>query len=144
MTPDIGLDTMLVAPPRSNGPRTADMSAFVVGVTPAEPTDRSQVVHGDLTGNVLFAPGLPPALIDLSLYWRSPSYAEGVVIADALCWQGADASVLGLLGVPVEAVARPLYFRMATTNAFAASGSVAVDLKGEARRYERAALAIGI
>src|SRR5687768_16590033 len=30
----------------------------------------SQLVHGDLTGNVLFAAGLPPAVIDFSPFWR--------------------------------------------------------------------------
>jgi len=32
----------------------------------------SQLVHGDLCGNVLFEPGLPPAVIDFSPYWRPP------------------------------------------------------------------------
>ncbi len=31
-------------------------------------TTPSQLVHGDLTGNVLFAAGLPPAIIDVSPY----------------------------------------------------------------------------
>jgi hypothetical protein len=35
----------------------------------------SQLVHGDLTGNVLFSEGLAPGIIDLSLYWRPPGYA---------------------------------------------------------------------
>ncbi|MEV6495553.1 phosphotransferase, partial [Actinoplanes sp. NPDC051633] len=30
----------------------------------------SQVVHGDLAGNVLFADGRPPAIIDWPEYWR--------------------------------------------------------------------------
>lgn len=53
-----------------------------------------QLVHGDLTGNVLFAEGLPPAIIDLSPYWRPPAYASAVVVADALVWEGADESLL--------------------------------------------------
>jgi uncharacterized protein (TIGR02569 family) len=54
----------------------------------------SQLIHGDLTGNVLFADYLPPAVIDLSLYWRPPAFAAAVVLADALVWQGADESLL--------------------------------------------------
>ncbi|MET9311947.1 TIGR02569 family protein [Kribbella sp. NPDC003505] len=50
---------------------------------------RSQVVHGDLPGNVMFADGLPPAIIDWSVYWRPPSWAAAVAVADALCWYGA-------------------------------------------------------
>jgi uncharacterized protein (TIGR02569 family) len=61
-----------------------------------EPVDApSQLVHGDLTGNVLFAPGLPPAVIDLSPYWRPTGFASAVVVGDALAWEGADESLLG-------------------------------------------------
>jgi len=35
-----------------------------------------QVVHGDLCGNVLFAPGLPPAVLDFSPFFRPAEYAE--------------------------------------------------------------------
>jgi uncharacterized protein (TIGR02569 family) len=55
---------------------------------------RDQLIHGDLTGNVLFADGLPPAVIDLSLYWRPAAFATAVVVADALVWEGADESLL--------------------------------------------------
>ncbi|MEU6713615.1 TIGR02569 family protein [Nonomuraea sp. NPDC046802] len=48
-----------------------------------------QTVHGDLPGNVLFADGLPPAVIDWPVYWRPPSWAAAVAVADALCWYGA-------------------------------------------------------
>lgn len=58
---------------------------------------RSQLVHGDLTGNVLLHPALPPAVIDLSLYWRPVAYGSAVVIADALAFEGGT---LALLGVP--------------------------------------------
>jgi uncharacterized protein (TIGR02569 family) len=54
----------------------------------------SQLVHGDLTGNVLFAPGLAPAVIDFSPYWRPTAFASAVVVGDALAWEGADASLL--------------------------------------------------
>ncbi|MFF0343313.1 TIGR02569 family protein [Kribbella sp. NPDC004875] len=49
----------------------------------------AQVVHGDLPGNVMFADGLPPAIIDWPVYWRPPSWAAAVAVADALCWYGA-------------------------------------------------------
>lgn len=54
----------------------------------------SQLVHGDLTGNVLFAPGLPPAVLDFSPYWRPPAFASAVVVGDALAWEGADETLL--------------------------------------------------
>ena len=56
----------------------------------------SQLVHGDFTGNVLFAEGQPPAVIDLSPYWRPAGFAVAVVMEDALSWTDADESVLKL------------------------------------------------
>ncbi len=58
----------------------------------------NQVVHGDLTGNVLFADPLPPAIIDLAIYWRPAAYASAIVVADALVWEGADPRVFDTLG----------------------------------------------
>jgi uncharacterized protein (TIGR02569 family) len=108
-----------------------------------EPLGSSQIVHADLTGNVLFSPSLPPAVIDISPYWRPPEYAEGVVVADALCWHDAQAALVEQAGVSVAAVARALLFRMATTN-LAVSFGTGVDVNDEARRYELAAAAIGV
>ena len=54
----------------------------------------SQLVHGDLTGNVLFHPTLPPAVIDFAPYWRPVAFASAVVVGDALLWEGADETLL--------------------------------------------------
>jgi uncharacterized protein (TIGR02569 family) len=109
-----------------------------------EPLGPPQIVHADLTGNVLLSPMLPPAVIDISPYWRPPEYADGVVVADALCWHGAQASLLDQAGVPTAAVARALLFRMTTTNEAVLRGRGDVDLADEARRYQLAAAAIGV
>jgi uncharacterized protein (TIGR02569 family) len=61
-----------------------------------------QLVHGDLTGNVLFADGLSPAVIDLSLYWRPPAFASAVVVVDALVWHGADEGLVDALAEDVD------------------------------------------
>lgn len=61
---------------------------LVAAWRPVELVD--QVVHGDLPGNVMFADGLPPAIIDWPVYWRPPSWASAVAVADALCWYGAE------------------------------------------------------
>ena len=58
-------------------------------------TAADQLVHGDLTGNVLFARRSAPAVIDFSPFWRPPGYASAIVVADALVWEGADATLLG-------------------------------------------------
>lgn len=54
----------------------------------------AQVVHGDLTGNVLFADGITPAVIDFAPYWRPTAFASAVVVGDALAWEGADENLL--------------------------------------------------
>jgi uncharacterized protein (TIGR02569 family) len=53
-----------------------------------------QLIHGDLSGNVLFHPRLAPAIIDLSPYWRPPQFATAVIAVDAMVWEGADQDVL--------------------------------------------------
>jgi hypothetical protein len=109
-----------------------------------EPLSRPQLVHGDLTTNVLSAPGLPPAIIDISPYWRPPAYAEGIVVADAICWHDAPPSLWETVDVSVAAVARALLFRMATTNQRVLSGDDGANLRHEAHRYDLAAAAIGV
>ncbi|KRD47053.1 hypothetical protein ASE27_01155 [Oerskovia sp. Root918] len=79
--------------------------------------ERSTIVHGDLTGNVLFADDLPPAVIDLTLYWRPVRYSVAIVAVDAVCFEGAPLSLLGTID-PREGFAqhlvRALVFRFAT------------------------------
>jgi uncharacterized protein (TIGR02569 family) len=58
----------------------------------------SQLIHGDLGGNVLFHDELPPAIIDFSAYWRPVAFAAAIVVADALVWEGADARLLDAVG----------------------------------------------
>ncbi|MBM7774761.1 uncharacterized protein (TIGR02569 family) [Actinokineospora baliensis] len=53
-----------------------------------------QLIHGDLPGNVLFAPGQPPAIIDWPPYWRPAPWAAAIAVADALCWYDADPVLL--------------------------------------------------
>ncbi len=59
---------------------------------------RPQVIHGDFTANVLFADGLPPAVIDFSPYWRPWPFAAGIIAADALAWAGMPVADLGVFG----------------------------------------------
>jgi uncharacterized protein (TIGR02569 family) len=80
----------------------------------------AQIVHGDLLGNVLFANGLPPAVIDWSPYWRPPAWAYAVVVVDALCWHGARPDVLERFAhLPDwgQMLIRALIFRIATWDA---------------------------
>jgi hypothetical protein len=62
----------------------------------------AQLIHGDLGGNVLFADGEPPAVIDFSPYWRPAGLALAVAAVDALMWSGADPAILGPLASQAE------------------------------------------
>jgi len=76
-----------------------------------------QLVHGDLTGNVVFAEGLPPGIIDFSPYWRPAAYAIGVVVADAVVWEGADLTLVDHVADRAEmgqCLVRALIFRHVT------------------------------
>src|SRR5262249_21720456 len=80
-------------------------------------TAPSQLIHGDLTGNVLFDNRQPPAIIDFSPYWRPTAYASAIVIADALIWEGADRQVLDAItdiGDFGQYLVRALIFRAVT------------------------------
>ncbi|MEL4317462.1 phosphotransferase [Leifsonia sp. YIM 134122] len=62
------------------------------------PVDRpGTLIHGDLTGNVLFEEGLSPAVIDLSLYFRPSEFAVAIIVVDAVCFEGAPTSTRHLL-----------------------------------------------
>jgi uncharacterized protein (TIGR02569 family) len=86
------------------------------------------LIHGDLTGNVLYADGLPPAVIDFSPYWRPLPFADAIVVADALVWEGADESLLGAVGDIADFgqyLARALIYREVTEHE--ARGTVRED-----------------
>ncbi|UZX03479.1 hypothetical protein F8G81_13280 [Arthrobacter sp. CDRTa11] len=77
----------------------------------------SQVIHGDLLGNVLFAQGRPPALIDWAPYWRPAGLGAAIAVADAACWHGYPLDDLaGHHGIPEwrQLLLRALVFRMTT------------------------------
>jgi uncharacterized protein (TIGR02569 family) len=77
----------------------------------------SQVIHGDLLGNVMFAPGRPPALIDWAPYWRPPGTGIAIAVVDAVCWHGHPLDRIGDdHGVSEwgQLLVRALAFRVAT------------------------------
>jgi uncharacterized protein (TIGR02569 family) len=100
---------------------TAALDLLAPLVRTRRPVDlRSQVVHGDLPGNVLFAAGLPPAIIDWPAYWRPASWALAVAVADALCWYGASPDLAARWShLPAwgQMLVRALIYRIATHEA---------------------------
>ena len=47
---------------------------------------KDQLIHGDLTGNILFHDTLLPAVIDMTPYWRPAEFATAIIIVDSLVW----------------------------------------------------------
>jgi uncharacterized protein (TIGR02569 family) len=95
----------------------------------------SQLVHGDLSGNVLFADGAAPLVLDLSLYWRPPGFAAAVVVVDALVDDGAPADLIESSRIGPETrqhLLRALIFRLVAEHLLGA------DPVAVARRYDRA------
>lgn len=75
-----------------------------------------QLVHGDLAGNVLFSPTLPPAVIDVSPYWRPAGFADAIVVADSVAWWGAGPDLVErlLARQGEQLLLRAVLFRVAT------------------------------
>lgn len=79
----------------------------------------SQLIHADFGTNVLFQedperPVGPPAIIDLTLYWRPARYAEAIVVADALAWNGKGHELIRFYGtdeIGRQLLVRALYWR---------------------------------
>jgi uncharacterized protein (TIGR02569 family) len=79
----------------------------------------AQLVHDDLAGNVLFADGLPPAIIDFSPYWRPVGYAEAMIAVDGMLWFGGGPDLEPLVARDPEFVQfliRALTFRLVAHN----------------------------
>lgn len=80
----------------------------------------SQLIHGDLTGNVLFDennPTAPPGIIDITPYWRPALFAEAIAVADGLAWHGQSEDLVEMYGtdeVHLQLLVRALYWRCLT------------------------------
>ena len=85
-----------------------EVAAVRARLAPVDGAD--QLVHADLLGNVLFADGLPPAVIDVSPSWRPPAFAGAVVCVDAVSWWDGEPSVLRL--ADEQLVLRAALFRL--------------------------------
>ena len=114
---------------------------------------QSQVVHADLSGNILFAPpgqesSVPPAILDFSPSWRPVEYAEAIVVADGLTWQeeGQEmARIPGLDWYRLQMLVRALIFRVVTyaiqfDEAFVESNMGRMDVERGVRIVERLCL----
>ena len=60
----------------------APFDALLGRLRVSPPALERQRVHADLTGNVVLSGDLPPGIIDPTLYWRPPAFAEAIVLVD--------------------------------------------------------------
>jgi uncharacterized protein (TIGR02569 family) len=77
------------------GHRPADTDLLFKVMERLQPIDaQSQLIHGDLAGNVLFVNGQPPCIIDFSPYWRPANAAIAIVVIDAMTFHHPGPSLI--------------------------------------------------
>lgn len=81
----------------------------------------NQLIHGDMTGNILFHEGLDPAIIDFSPYWRPAEYATAIIVVDSIIWNKESDSFLETINDTSEMnqlLVRATLWRIKTTEEF--------------------------
>ena len=53
----------------------------------------NQLIHGDMTGNILFHDPFVPAVIDMAPYWRPAAFATAIIVVDSIVWERADDTI---------------------------------------------------
>jgi len=95
------------------GPLAGQVRRLLAALRPVDLPD--QLIHADLAGNVLFADGAPPAIIDFSPLNRPAGLPLAVVAVDALMWHGAPPEALGqLAGEPIYRLVTDIVLRAGT------------------------------
>ncbi|WIB78897.1 hypothetical protein DEJ28_07300 [Curtobacterium sp. MCPF17_002] len=111
-------------------PRDPSLDRLVAAFRPVQAP--SQLVHGDLLGNVLFADGRPPAVIDWPPYWRPAGLGAAIAAVDAVCWHAVPLVRLEGLGDGVaewrQLLVRALAFRVATLHQLGVWDAAAAEL----------------
>ena len=99
-----------------------------------------QVIHGDIGGNILFADanGLPPAIIDVSPYYRPDPSPNAILVADAVAWEHAPVTFgerfLASGESRAELLARAVVFRLAAAVELWGATSARVEAEVDAYR----------
>jgi uncharacterized protein (TIGR02569 family) len=101
---------------------TDPLRQLVAALRPVE--EEAYPVHGDLLGNVLFADGLPPAVIDWAVYFRPPAWAEHVAVIDAVTWGH----------VPIDRITRPTSWHAVQSQLRALIYRMATNIRGGTER----------
>ncbi|KRE32901.1 hypothetical protein [Paenibacillus sp. Soil724D2] len=80
-----------------------------------------QIVHSDLSGNILFDHVLSPLVIDFSPTIAPVEYAEAILVCDCIAWQGSNISEIDLLPdneLYKEMIIRAIIFRLSVSAIF--------------------------
>lgn len=75
-------------------------------------SDRSTIIHGDLSGNVFADADDRPVVLDLTPYLGPVRYGSAIVVADHLLWHGATVELVDLLDGDEDGLARAMVFRL--------------------------------
>jgi hypothetical protein len=85
-----------------------------------------QIIHSDLSGNILFSDGLDPLIIDFSPIIAPVEYAEAVLVCDSIAWEGSPVTEIDLVchsKFNEEMILRAIIFRLAVAAMFAGNNS---------------------
>ena len=86
------------------------------------PMQRSEdILHSDICGNILFDESYQPCVIDFSPAYGPAKYAEAILVADAIAWEGAPLEIVRLLPYSDEyrqLLLRAINFRLIVTALF--------------------------
>jgi hypothetical protein len=81
-----------------------------------------QIVHSDLSGNILFDEILNPLIIDFSPTIAPVEYAEAIFVCDCIAWEGSSISEIDLIchtEFNIEMIIRAIIFRLSVAAIFA-------------------------
>jgi uncharacterized protein (TIGR02569 family) len=85
-----------------------------------------QIVHSDLSGNILFDEKFGPLIIDFSPTIAPVEYAEAILVCDCIAWQGSPITDIDLLPDSEfyrEMILRATIFRLTVAAIFAGNDS---------------------
>ncbi|KKI90132.1 hypothetical protein WQ54_23835 [Bacillus sp. SA1-12] len=102
-------------------PKTEDIIMELLKKVQLKNQYNVQIVHADLSGNILFDEVLPPLIIDFSPTIAPIEYAEAILVCDCIAWQKSKISELELLpnnNTYREMMIRAVLFRLAVEAIF--------------------------
>lgn len=103
-------------------PREAqEMISPILGMVSLKEQYNMQIVHGDLSGNILFDEAMSPLVIDFSPTIAPVEYAEAILVCDCIAWQGSKVSEIDLLPndkLYREMILRAIIFRLTVSAIF--------------------------